>query len=67
VLLDQRSGEYWKLNSSGSRSLKCVLDGGTLNDAAVLLTREYSVDLEQALRDVEGVLRALRSTGLLAK
>jgi hypothetical protein len=67
VLLDQRSGEYWKLNSSGARSLECLLEGGTFNDAAVLLTREYHVDLEQAVRDVEDVVRALKRSGLLTK
>jgi hypothetical protein len=65
VLLDEDSGEYWKLNPTGSLVLRTVLDGGSVDDAVRHLTEQYAIDAETARADVDEILGGLRSSGLV--
>ncbi|MET9436788.1 lasso peptide biosynthesis PqqD family chaperone [Streptomyces sp. NPDC006551] len=64
VLLDERTGEYWELNPSGSLVVKTLMAGGDEADAVAALTGEFEIDLAQASRDVEALVQQLRVSGL---
>jgi hypothetical protein len=65
VLLDQRTGRYFQLNSSGAEVLRALLAGDTTEAAAERLRRGYGVSVERAAADVTGLLASLRSAGLV--
>ena len=65
ALLDEDSGQYWNLNPTGALVLRKLLDGGTPEQAAEELAREYDVDLGSAGRDVQDLLGELRSGKLI--
>jgi hypothetical protein len=64
VLLDERAGAYWELNPTATLVVRTLLDGGEESDAAASLVREFDIDEEQALRDVEALVGQLRGSGL---
>ncbi len=64
-LLDEDSGQYWNLNPTAALVLRTLLEGGTPEQAAVALTKEYRADLDSANRDVQELLQALDSAALL--
>lgn len=64
VLLDERAGAYWELNPTATLVVRTLLDGGEETDAAAALVREFDIDLTQALKDVEELVRQLRGSGL---
>lgn len=64
VLLNQRSGEYWELNPTGTLVLRTLLDGGDEADAAKALIAAFDISLAQAERDVRELTARLRSSGL---
>ncbi|MFG2132947.1 lasso peptide biosynthesis PqqD family chaperone [Streptomyces sp. NPDC048751] len=64
VLLDERSGSYWELNPTATLVVRTLLDGGEEADAAAALVREFDIDRDQALRDVETLVGQLRGSGL---
>ncbi|RPF31021.1 lasso peptide biosynthesis PqqD family chaperone [Streptomyces sp. TLI_185] len=64
VLLDERAGAYWELNPTATLVVRTLLDGGEESDAAAALVREFAIDQEQALQDVEALVRELRKSGL---
>ncbi|MBT2443913.1 lasso peptide biosynthesis PqqD family chaperone [Streptomyces sp. ISL-36] len=64
VLLDERAGEYWELNPSGSLVVKTLMAGGDEADAVAALADEFEIDLAQASRDVEALVQQLRTSGL---
>ncbi|MGW0469479.1 lasso peptide biosynthesis PqqD family chaperone [Streptomyces sp. NPDC003027] len=64
VLLDERGGEYWELNPSGSLVVKTLMAGGDEADAVAALVGEFEIDLAQASRDVEALVQRLRTSGL---
>lgn len=66
TLLDERSGEYFTLNPTGSLVLRTLLGGGTADEAARALTEQYDVDPETAGRDVADLVGGLRSARLVA-
>jgi coenzyme PQQ synthesis protein D (PqqD) len=64
VLLDEKSGRYWQLNSSATLALSALLDGG--REAAVrALTKRFAVDEARAESDITAMLRQLTSAGLV--
>lgn len=65
ALLDERSGQYWHLNATGSLALEVLLDGGTDEQAAQALAEQYAVDPETARQDVRGLVDDLCSAGLV--
>lgn len=65
VLLDERAGEYFQLNPSGALALRTLLDGGTPEQAARVLTEQFDVDDERAGRDVSALVTDLRAAGLV--
>ncbi|MET9955899.1 lasso peptide biosynthesis PqqD family chaperone [Streptomyces sp. NPDC006339] len=64
VLLDQRAGEYWELNPTGTLVVKTLMAGGDEADAVAALVEEFDIDLDQASRDVDTLVRQLRTSGL---
>jgi hypothetical protein len=67
TLLDEDSGEYFTLNPTGTLVLRTLLGGGTPEQAAAALTREYAVDAGTAAQDVADLVDVLRSAKLLAE
>ncbi|MFJ3099051.1 lasso peptide biosynthesis PqqD family chaperone [Streptomyces hydrogenans] len=65
VLLDQRTGRYWQLNSSGAYTLRCILDGKSPAQAASEIAAHYGVESEVARADVAAVVEQLQSSLLL--
>jgi len=65
VLLDEKTGNYWQLNSSGSVILRTLLTDGTAEQAAKALHERYPVDLDRALADVHALVDALRAARLV--
>ncbi|MEV5240133.1 lasso peptide biosynthesis PqqD family chaperone [Streptomyces cinnamoneus] len=64
VLLDQRSGEYWELNPTGTLVVRTLLEGGDEQDAVNALVAEFDIDRDRAARDVATLTEQLRSSGL---
>ncbi|MER7765577.1 lasso peptide biosynthesis PqqD family chaperone [Kitasatospora sp. NPDC096140] len=65
VLLDERSGRYWRLNGSGARVLQGLLAGRDAREAAVDAAGGARVAPEQAAQDAAGLLAKLRAAGLV--
>lgn len=66
VLLDQRNGEYWELNPTGTLVVRTLLEGGDEEDAVDALMAEFDIDRSQAERDVVALTEQLRASGLAA-
>ncbi|MFF1377799.1 lasso peptide biosynthesis PqqD family chaperone [Streptomyces sp. NPDC058308] len=66
VLLDERAGQYWELNPTATLVVSTLMAGGDEADAVAALADEFDVDLAQATRDVEALVRELRTSGLAA-
>ncbi|WP_030777072.1 lasso peptide biosynthesis PqqD family chaperone [Streptomyces sp. NRRL S-920] len=64
VLLDQRSGDYWELNPTGTLVVKTLLDGGEEAAAVDALVTEFDIDRARATQDVTALVRELRESGL---
>ncbi|MFF8610540.1 lasso peptide biosynthesis PqqD family chaperone [Streptomyces sp. NPDC015346] len=64
VLLDQRSGDYWELNPTGTLVVKTLLGGGDEAAAVDALVAEFDIDRAQAEQDVTALVRELRTSGL---
>lgn len=65
VLLDERAGRYWQLNGSGAATLRLLLAGRSVEDAAAELARPGSAEAERAVADVLALVRALGAAGLV--
>ncbi|MFJ8082352.1 lasso peptide biosynthesis PqqD family chaperone [Streptomyces sp. NPDC096205] len=65
ALLDEDSGDYWALNPTGAVVLRTLLDGGTSGEATRRIAEEYAVDTATAEHDVEQLVAALRTAGLI--
>ncbi len=65
VLLDECAGRYWSLNPSGALVLRTLLDGGSPAEAAGAVVARYEVDVATVNADIEELLTALRSTGMV--
>ncbi|MBL1090520.1 MULTISPECIES: lasso peptide biosynthesis PqqD family chaperone [Streptomyces] len=66
VLLDERSGDYWELNPTGTLVIRALLDGGEEEDAVDALVARFDIDRAQAAQDVAALVRELRASGLAA-
>ncbi|GHF54565.1 hypothetical protein GCM10010218_39770 [Streptomyces mashuensis] len=64
VLLDQRSGQYWELNPTGTLVLRTLLQGGDEQDAVDALVAEFDIGRDEAARDVATLTGQLRAGGL---
>ncbi len=65
VLLDERSGRYWQLNSTGAHVLAALLEGRDPDDIARGLAARYRIDVEQAQHDVTAITDHLRAANLV--
>jgi hypothetical protein len=66
VLLDERDGRYFQLNSTGALVLRQLLAGAAAADVASSLVERYVVDAERAAAEVTALVERLRSAGLTA-
>ncbi|MFE6364880.1 lasso peptide biosynthesis PqqD family chaperone [Streptomyces sp. NPDC057806] len=64
VLLDQRSGNYWELNPTGTLVVKTLLEGGEEAAAVDALVMEFDIDRSRAEQDVTALVQELRKSGL---
>ncbi|MGV9881551.1 lasso peptide biosynthesis PqqD family chaperone [Streptomyces sp. NPDC003006] len=64
VLLDQRSGDYWELNPTGTLVVKTLLDGGGEAAAVDALVTEFDIGRARAEQDVAALVEELRESGL---
>ena len=65
VLLDERAGRYWQLNSTGALVLRLLLDGAAAPQIAQTLANQYTVSIEQAVADVAALLEQLHIAKLV--
>ncbi|MEU7488647.1 lasso peptide biosynthesis PqqD family chaperone [Streptomyces sp. NPDC042319] len=65
VLLDERRGDYWQLNHTGTAVLDTLLAGGTPADAARVLADDHPVPADRARDDVTALIDSLRSARLV--
>ncbi|MGH3771935.1 MAG: lasso peptide biosynthesis PqqD family chaperone [Pseudonocardiaceae bacterium] len=65
VLLDERAGRYWRLNATGARVLRLLLEGATPQHVAQSLADRHAVSTERVAADVAALLDRLRTAGLL--
>jgi len=66
ALLDELSGLYWLVNSTGALALQVLLDGGDIDQAIAAVLDRYLVDRDTVTRDVHNLLARLREAGLVA-
>ncbi|GAU69178.1 hypothetical protein SSP35_10_02140 [Streptomyces sp. NBRC 110611] len=66
VLLDQRSGDYWELNPTGTIVIRTLLEGGEEADAVDAVVAEFDIGRSRAAQDVAALLDLLRTSGLTA-
>ncbi|WP_406003021.1 lasso peptide biosynthesis PqqD family chaperone [Streptomyces sp. NBC_00829] len=64
VLLDERAGEYWELNPTGTLVVNTLMAGGDEGAAVAALAHEFDIDLVQAKQDVDALVQQLRTSGL---
>jgi hypothetical protein len=70
VLLDQRSGQYWQINSSASVALRMMLAGAEPCEAAMALVadcRPGEADIERAALDVREFIEQLTAAELVER
>ncbi|MEV0374120.1 lasso peptide biosynthesis PqqD family chaperone [Streptomyces sp. NPDC050636] len=65
VLLDERTGRYWQLNTTGAHVLHRLLDGHDPVRIAADVTDRHKIDAHQAERDVTAVIEQLRTAELV--
>ncbi|AXK32967.1 lasso peptide biosynthesis PqqD family chaperone [Streptomyces armeniacus] len=64
VLLDQRTGAYWQMNTTATLVLHALLDGADAEQAAALLAARHPAAAERADSDVAALIRQLHDAGL---
>lgn len=67
ALLDLASGDYYRLNGTGSMIWECIGEGLDLQEIAERVVSEYDVDYDQCLADVLAVCDALLVAGLVVE
>ncbi|MFE7614793.1 lasso peptide biosynthesis PqqD family chaperone [Streptomyces sp. NPDC057496] len=65
VLLHQRTGRYWQLNSSGNYVLQSLLEGSSVDHIASVLSGRYEIERDRASRDVTRLAEQLIAARLL--
>lgn len=66
VLLDERSGEYWQLNPTGTVIAEGLLAGRGRDLIAAELVAAYEVGERQAADDVDALVDQLGAADLIA-
>ncbi|MEU7606602.1 lasso peptide biosynthesis PqqD family chaperone [Streptomyces sp. NPDC040724] len=64
VLLDERNGQYWELNPTGTLVVQTLMAGGDEAAAADALVAEFDIDRSQAEQDIAALVTELRASGL---
>lgn len=64
ILLDERSGRYWQLNTTGAEILTALLDGVAEDEVVRRLTETRPVGRERAAADVADLLTQLARADL---
>ncbi|MBP2323522.1 hypothetical protein JOF56_003907 [Kibdelosporangium banguiense] len=65
ALLDELSGVYWLISSTGVLALRVLLDGGDIDQAITEVLDRYLVDRDTVTRDVHNLLARLHEAGLV--
>lgn len=65
ALLDEQSGLYWLVNSTGALALQVLLDGGDIEQAIAAVLDRYLVDRDTVSRDVQNLLDRLCDADLV--
>lgn len=65
VLLDTRSGRYYRLNRTGTRLWQALEQGGALKNAVETLANEFDMPREVVERDVRRWVEKLEESELL--
>lgn len=65
VLLDERRGKYYQLNSSGAVVLRALVESGSAEDAVRALCERFPDQTKRIAADVAVVIEHLRSVGLV--
>ncbi|MDT0344233.1 lasso peptide biosynthesis PqqD family chaperone [Streptomyces litchfieldiae] len=64
VLLDERTGRYWQLNSTGAQVLRALLDGATPEEVTGRLAETRAVAPDRVAADIGTLLGQLADAGL---
>jgi Coenzyme PQQ synthesis protein D (PqqD) len=59
ILLDQRRGRYWQLNTTGAAVLRALLSGATPTQIATRLSTARPVTLQRATADINALIEHL--------
>ena len=65
VLLDERAGRYWQLNSTGATVLQRLKQGGTVQEAIDELARSRPEAADRIGVDVHSFVENLQSAGVI--
>ncbi|MEU8916012.1 lasso peptide biosynthesis PqqD family chaperone [Streptomyces nigrescens] len=65
VLLNERTGRYWQLNSTGGQVLRRLLDGHEAPRIAADVADRHGIDPQRAELDVTAVIEQLRAARLV--
>jgi len=65
VLIDEETGQRWKLDAARALILRSLLAGYSAEEAAENVAEKYGVDLDTAGHDVDELVSRLRSSGLI--
>ena len=65
VLLHERTGRYWQLNTTGFSVLRSLTSGQTREQAAQTLASQRAISATRARNDIAALLVSLSSADLL--
>lgn len=65
LILDRKNEDVHQLNSTASFVWQYCDGQATIHEIAVAMAKDYSIDLEDAERDVTDLIRKLKALGLL--
>jgi hypothetical protein len=66
VLLNERTGQYWLMNDTGAMALRCLLAGGSFEQAVAQLCENYrNADRSRTEHDTRKLLDKLQHAGLV--
>lgn len=65
VLMDTKNGHYYSLNESASEIINYLQDGKTVEEAANLLNKKYSINIESVTNDINELIINLKNKKLI--
>ncbi|MGP3691516.1 lasso peptide biosynthesis PqqD family chaperone [Streptomyces sp. IBSNAI002] len=65
VLLNERTGDHWQLNATGSIALERLLAGHGIGALAADVAAVYGISAVRAREDLTALLSHLRAAGLI--